>query len=156
MAKATDIRWETDGYNVDLPTEMEIPSRFIDDDGIDEDAVSDWLSNTTGYLHSGFNIVDDWRTELFIASETDGLDSINIVMIISIKPGVDFKEAAIAATKEYCNTEEGKITFKENCGCFNWGDFNLSVPNSICEKYGIKKIQSFANAVELDYNQLLI
>ena len=71
MAKATDIRWETDGYNVDLPTEMEIPSRFIDDDGIDEDAVSDWLSNTTGYLHSGFSIVDDWRTELFIASETD-------------------------------------------------------------------------------------
>lgn len=156
MAKATDIRWETDGYNVDLPTEMEIPSRFIDDDGIDEDAVSDWLSNTTGYLHSGFSIVDDWRTELFIASETDSLDSTNIVMIVGIKPGVDFKEAAIAATKEYCNTAEGKIILKENCGFFNWGDFNLNVPNSICEKYGIKKIQSFANAVELDYNQLLI
>lgn len=65
MAKATDIRWETDGYNVNLPTEMEIPSRFIDDDGIDEDAVPDWLSNTTGYLHSGLTLwtIDEQNKE---------------------------------------------------------------------------------------------
>lgn len=64
MAKATDIRWETDGYNVDLPTEMKIPNRFIDEEGIDEDAVSDWLSDTTGYLHTGFDIGGDTDADL--------------------------------------------------------------------------------------------
>ena len=33
MPKATNIKWETDGYDVELPTEMEIPERFIDEDG---------------------------------------------------------------------------------------------------------------------------
>lgn len=28
--KVTNIQWETDGYNVDLPTELTIPEDFID------------------------------------------------------------------------------------------------------------------------------
>lgn len=56
MAKAVDIKWETDGYDVDLPTEMKIPKYFIDGDGIDEEAVSDWISDETGWLHDGFRI----------------------------------------------------------------------------------------------------
>lgn len=48
MAKVINVKWETDGYDVDLPTEFEIPEEFIYEDGIDEDAVSDWLSDTTG------------------------------------------------------------------------------------------------------------
>ena len=48
MVKVINIKWETDGYEVDLPTELEIPERFIDEYGIDEDAVSDWLSDETG------------------------------------------------------------------------------------------------------------
>ena len=39
-----------------LPTEMRIPVEFIDEDDVDEDAVSDWLSDKTGYLHYGFEI----------------------------------------------------------------------------------------------------
>lgn len=39
--------------------EMEILERFIDEDGIDEDAVSDWLSDETGWLHDGLTVVDD-------------------------------------------------------------------------------------------------
>lgn len=56
MAKAIDIEWETDGYDVDLPTEMKIPECFIGEDGIDEEAVSDWISDETGWLHNGFRI----------------------------------------------------------------------------------------------------
>lgn len=58
MAKVINVKWETDGYDVDLPTEFEIPEEFIDEDGIDEDAVSDWLSDKTGWLHNGFDIVE--------------------------------------------------------------------------------------------------
>lgn len=57
MAKVVDIKWETDGADVDLPAEIDIPERFIDEDGVDEDAVSDWLSNTLGWLHDGFRIL---------------------------------------------------------------------------------------------------
>ena len=32
---------------------------FIDKYGVDEDGVSDWLSDVTGYLHDGFTIVED-------------------------------------------------------------------------------------------------
>lgn len=56
MAKAVDIKWETDGYDVDLPTEMKIPECFIYEDEIDEEAVSDWISDETGWLHDGFRI----------------------------------------------------------------------------------------------------
>ncbi len=56
MAKAVDIKWETDGYDVDLPTEMKIPKCFIDEYGADEEAVSDWISDETGWLHDGFRI----------------------------------------------------------------------------------------------------
>ena len=59
MYKATNIKWETDGCEVDLPSEINIPKRFIDKDGVDEEAVSDWLSYTFEYLHDGFEIVDE-------------------------------------------------------------------------------------------------
>ena len=61
MYKATNIKWETDGCEVDLPSEINIPKRFIDKDGVDEEAVSDWLSYTFEYLHDGFEIVDECK-----------------------------------------------------------------------------------------------
>lgn len=56
VAKVVDIKWEADGVDVDLPTEIDIPERFIDKNGINKDAVSDWLSDTVGWLHNGFRI----------------------------------------------------------------------------------------------------
>ena len=45
--RITDIIWETDGYDVDLPTTVEIPSDIERDD---EDAIIDYLSDEYGYL----------------------------------------------------------------------------------------------------------
>lgn len=39
MAKVINIKWETDGYEIDLPNE-------------------DWLSDMSGWLHDGFEIVE--------------------------------------------------------------------------------------------------
>lgn len=57
--KVVNIKWVTDGYDVVLPSEMEIPEEFIDENGVDEDLVSDWISDETGWLHDGFEIVED-------------------------------------------------------------------------------------------------
>lgn len=54
--KAINIKWDTDGdtelFN-ELPIEMEIPEGMID-----EDEISDYLSDETGFCHSGFDLVD--------------------------------------------------------------------------------------------------
>lgn len=57
--KAVNIKWVTDGCDIVLPSEMEIPEEFIGEDGVDEDLVSDWISDETGWLHDGFEIAED-------------------------------------------------------------------------------------------------
>lgn len=42
--KVSGIVWETDGEDVDLPDEMEIPS------DIEKDEIENYLSNETGFL----------------------------------------------------------------------------------------------------------
>lgn len=59
MAKAINIKWETDGYEIDLPNEVTIPNCFMDSDAeLDLDAISNWLSDMSGWLHDGFEIVE--------------------------------------------------------------------------------------------------
>lgn len=49
--KASAIIWDTDDENVSLPSEIELP------DGMeDEDEISDYITNQTGYCHKGFII----------------------------------------------------------------------------------------------------
>ena len=51
--KAVNIEWDVDFEEdlEDLPTEMEIPEGMED-----EDEISDWLSDQTGYCHYGFEL----------------------------------------------------------------------------------------------------
>lgn len=54
---ATRIKWDTDGdieVLASLPTKVEIPQEIANLD--DDDAISDWLSDTIGYCHFGFCI----------------------------------------------------------------------------------------------------
>lgn len=65
--KAINIQWDIDeldeedleegttieDYAIVLPTEIEIPDGMTD-----EDEISDYLSDQTGFCHSGFDIVE--------------------------------------------------------------------------------------------------
>ncbi len=54
--RATNIKWDTDGDMKllnELPTEMEIP-----EDMTDEDEISDYLSDETGFCHEGFDLIE--------------------------------------------------------------------------------------------------
>ncbi len=46
VTRAYGIVWETDGEDVDLPTEVELPRDFGDDD----DAIVNYLSDEYGWL----------------------------------------------------------------------------------------------------------
>lgn len=61
--KAIKIRWDIDyDDNGDLPTEIEIPENVVkeatDEYGIDDEVISDYITNLTGYCHQGFEIVN--------------------------------------------------------------------------------------------------
>ena len=49
----TDIKWETDGEIVSLPTEVEV------DDNMSDDEIADYLSDTYGLLVDGFSLPMD-------------------------------------------------------------------------------------------------
>ena len=53
--KATNIIWETDGIEVKLPTEVEIPEEIENDD----DAITDYLSDTYGWLVISYSLPMD-------------------------------------------------------------------------------------------------
>ena len=48
--KVVNIKWDTDGYNVHLPPEAELP------DNVKEDMVAEFLSDTFGFGVFGFQI----------------------------------------------------------------------------------------------------
>lgn len=55
IMKATNIKWDVDDENEleNLPTEIIIPPNIEDD----EEAISDYLSDETGFCHKGFELV---------------------------------------------------------------------------------------------------
>lgn len=70
MLKAINIKWDTDGDKEvlqDLPTEMIIPDYLEDCYSSDREytmeEISDWLSEETGFCHSGFEIVKEVTKE---------------------------------------------------------------------------------------------
>ncbi len=55
--KVTDIKWETDGLDVELPKEVEV------NDNMSDDEITDYLSDTYGWLVDSFAVpmTDDDR-----------------------------------------------------------------------------------------------
>ena len=54
--KAINIKWDVD-YEEELenlPTEIEIPNNI----DIEDDTISDYISDITGFCHYGFELVD--------------------------------------------------------------------------------------------------
>lgn len=49
--KAVNIKWDTDGEDIELPSEIEIPPKIAD-----EDEISDYISDVTGFCHMGFDL----------------------------------------------------------------------------------------------------
>jgi hypothetical protein len=54
--KVTDIKYDTDGEDVDLPETLDIaiPTAFVEPEDV-EQFISDEISNITGWCHKGFS-----------------------------------------------------------------------------------------------------
>ena len=53
----TNISWDTDGEDIELPTELYLNFSDMSKEDIDDDFLSDYLSDTYGWRHNGF----DWE-----------------------------------------------------------------------------------------------
>lgn len=51
--RAVNIQWDTDGLPVSLPSEIKIPD---DIDTVDD--ISDYISDSTGFCHNGFELTE--------------------------------------------------------------------------------------------------
>lgn len=66
---AVNIKWDvTDADTTEeeeaeilsaLPKKMRIPDCYVDENGVDSEAVSDWSSDEAGYCHAGFEIQEE-------------------------------------------------------------------------------------------------
>lgn len=54
--KATNIKWVTDGEDVNLPNEVEIPQTIVE---CGDDAITDYLSDSYGFLVEGYALPMD-------------------------------------------------------------------------------------------------
>jgi len=56
----TNVIYDTDGENVDLPAmlEIEVPNSITDEYEIEE-FISDEISNRTGFCHKGFSVTPE-------------------------------------------------------------------------------------------------
>lgn len=52
--RAINIIWDTDEENITLPTEIDIPNGMTD-----EEEISDYITDETGFCHYGFELVKD-------------------------------------------------------------------------------------------------
>ena len=67
--KVSDIKWETDGETINLPSEVEV------NDNMSDDEIADYLSDTYGWLVESFSLPmndDDIDEFGMYVNETEG------------------------------------------------------------------------------------
>lgn len=91
------------------------------------------------------------------AIERDGFNVRTLTVECEV-PNKDFNllDAIKLACSSFIKTEEGKAVYEYNCGCFNLADFQVNVPNSICEKFGFRKISEAYSEDDIDWDEDLV
>ena len=122
MIKATNIDWDIDvdeelaeEEGISLPDTIIIPHTIEEDD---EDAISDYISDMTGFRHYGFDIeeCDDDEVLGYIAEHTN--DPVNCVYLIKTLLGIDSQVLMLSMLSEMFGhkyTEDELVYFINHC-----------------------------------------
>lgn len=125
---AHDIRWDTDGdmkLFKTLPQEIEIPEEVWEDyDNGNDDAISDYVSDVTGFCHYGFKIrTEKIKEENIMNSFTAFKYGIDIEDIVDLFSTPDVDEAVAMAEAdgydEVVNDNTGEIVWKKEKNIMN-------------------------------------
>lgn len=96
------------------------------------------------------------RMVMLILKDQDGLnEKFHTINVITSLPEDEIIPAIKAAAQDYLNTPEGRQTWEDNGGNFNYGDFDLCVPNEICISHGIYLVDNAVEIIHEDFNTTL-
>ena len=102
---AHDIRWDTDGdmkLFKTLPQEIEIPDEVWEDyDNGNDDALSDYVSNVTGFCHYGFEVRIEKIKEENIMNKITIYDHIKLGDTFHNDNGEDYLILSIDTSNDY-------------------------------------------------------
>lgn len=106
--KATNIIWDVDCKKdlKCLPTEIEIPDGMTD-----EDEISDYLSDVTGYCHNGFELADRKET-VYVISVTETLSR----CVVVVGKNGESREEVVEFVEELANNGVIDLDGKDFCG----------------------------------------
>lgn len=92
-----------------------------------------------------------------VAIERDGLDVRTLTLLFEVPDEHFYLEYWVRkAATDYVKTEEGRRVYSYNCHWFNWADFAMSVPNSFCEKYGFRMVDTALSDITVDWDEQLV
>ena len=97
----------------------------------------------------------EWTKHFFLVKDVWNQKT-NVFISVKIADCVNFEDAVREACKEFCRTPKGKQIYQDDCNFFGWKQFQMHVPNEICEKYGIRKIDSNIANEDFRSDQLLV
>lgn len=121
-----------------------------------------WLGYGTALLRRRnyvfiYFVRGDSMLRTITALERDGFDVRVLVLNFEVPDEkFDLMAAVKAAALEYCQTDDGKRTFDYNCRYFNWADFEMHVPNEICERHGFSVLASPVADLVVDWDEQLV
>lgn len=96
------------------------------------------------------------RMVTLILKDQDGLsEKFYTINVLTSLPEDEIIPAIKAAAQDYLNTPEGRQIWEDNNGNFNYGDFNLCVPNKICIPHGIYLLDNPVTIIHDDFNTTL-
>ena len=107
--RAINIEWDVDYEEQleDLPEEMEIPEGMTD-----EEEISDWLSDETGFCHKGFVLTEDEGSKKVVIKEGVVINLNNeVVTITEVMNNIGFYYKNESDEVKFCNTMFETLNF---------------------------------------------
>ena len=102
---AYDIEWDTDEEDIELPTEVVLPEGMID-----ENEITDYLSDLTHFCHYGFKVKEFDRESVFKSLiNTEGIDLLNKLDNLSGAGQISDRCYETCLNKEFFKQIEEKI-----------------------------------------------
>lgn len=103
------------------------------------------------------NTFDSCRMVTLVLRDQDGLDErLTAISIRTALTDAEIVPAIMAASQDFLNTPEGRKVWEENCHNFNFGDFDLNVPNKFCIPHGFYHLSGAPDIMELDFNTQIV
>lgn len=98
--------------------------------------------------------------QTIIARNSDQTDEFCLGIVVEATDGQDPNPNVITALREavrdFIGTADGKKVLEETCGCFNWGDMVEYLPAEVCERHGVRIVDTFQTDLIVCHSEILL